>query len=680
MNFDQHFARNLSAFLLVSSLAACGGGGGSNTDAGNNTSGPGNSTADDSSDSADNSNPQRVAFPQYDSATSQNKMYSGQIIGAEVKMLSPLSNTSGNVKNYFKVSPDGAWVAYIADAESDGEEELYISKLDGSVLGHKMSPALPARSGRMIDNLVWSPDSTQLAFVMNLREGTSAGDSTYDNTWELYVSSINGAVGVRVSGDLQAGREANTDVIKRQDTSGTESLRSDDVVQWAPDGSRLAFIGDYESNQVFDLYTTTPAGNSNVLKVSGSMADVTGDDGLKWSGAGSRRETFAWAPNSSAIAFRAQKETYNVFELYLANPNSGGEPVKQSEPSTTPYEGADFFAWAPDSSRIAYSTYDASLKDYQLWTVVPGSSPSRDKITPIPSNPNQVGVPYFAWAPDSSRLAYASDQEINESYSLYVAYPDTDTGIVRVSGSTTYDGLEGQVGVASFYWSPDSSMLGYRAYQEKDNVRELYVSARDGSRNVKKSGNLSSSSSITQYQWSPNSQYLAYIANQDNSSIYEIYASEVAGAATKNVKLNPALVTGGNVETDYLLWSADSSRVLYIADQNVDEQIELFSSTPTGSANNVRVSQEIVAPELSFANDIFTQMGGCNSCHTHSWYVAGDASATWSAMTAAGRFNFNNSNYFIVEKLDGTLSHSGGTYASLAADFNTWIDAGASDN
>ena len=45
------------------------------------------------------------------------------------------------------------------------------------------------------------------------------------------------------------------------------------------------------------------------------------------------------------------------------------------------------------------------------------------------------------------------------------------------------------------------------------------------------------------------------------------------GASTK---LSPALAAGGNVHAGYQ-FSADSSSVLYIADQQVDERIELFA-------------------------------------------------------------------------------------------------------
>jgi Tol biopolymer transport system component len=199
-----------------------------------------------------------------------------------------MTNINGSVSGQYQLSPDKKWVAYLADAETDGLIELYVSSLDGSVIAQKLSLSAN-RNTRTIDNIVWSPDSTQVAYV---------ADQDIASTWELYVSTINGAIGVKVSADPLSGREGNTDVIRRGDTDDDSS----DVVQWAPDGSRLAYIADLDENQVFELFTTTPDGNTNVVRISDSGIHFsTSNIGVPWK---NKRESFAWSPDSSKIAYR----------------------------------------------------------------------------------------------------------------------------------------------------------------------------------------------------------------------------------------------------------------------------------------------------------------------------------------------------------------------------------------
>jgi len=63
-------------------------------------------------------------------------------------------------------------------------------------------------------------------------------------------------------------------------------------------------------------------------------------------------------------------------------------------------------------------------------------------------------------------------------------------------------------------------------------------------------------------------------------------------AATAPVKLNGAFTAGGDVDPSFRI-SADSSRVLYVADQNVNEVDELFSVAATGGTP-VRINGPLV--------------------------------------------------------------------------------------
>jgi hypothetical protein len=56
--------------------------------------------------------------------------------------------------------------------------------------------------------------------------------------------------------------------------------------------------------------------------------------------------------------------------------------------------------------------------------------------------------------------------------------------------------------------------------------------------------------------------------------VYELYSVPLDGGAAP-VKLNGALVSGSNIYSDFQI-SPDSSRVVYLADQETDDVDELF--------------------------------------------------------------------------------------------------------
>ena len=117
--------------------------------------------------------------------------------------------------------------------------------------------------------------------------------------------------------------------------------------------------------------------------------------------------------------------------------------------------------------------------------------------------------------------------------------------------------------------------MAYIADQDVDGVLELYdTTVASPGVTAKLNGPLTAGGNICNFTFSPDSQRVAYCADQDTDEVTELFTVALAspGASTK---LSPALVSGGNVHAGYQ-FSADSSFMLYLADQQVDERIELF--------------------------------------------------------------------------------------------------------
>jgi hypothetical protein len=116
---------------------------------------------------------------------------------------------------------------------------------------------------------------------------------------------------------------------------------------------------------------------------------------------------------------------------------------------------------------------------------------------------------------------------------------------VRVSGTPTIGGLGS---VNAFAWAPDSSRIAYLARQETT-AQELFITTSESAAdNVKVSGPLTDGANVDLFAWSPNlaiTNRIAYLADQDKINVPELYTSRPDGTANQNV--SGPLATGGRV-------------------------------------------------------------------------------------------------------------------------------------
>ncbi len=108
---------------------------------------------------------------------------------------------------------------------------------------------------------------------------------------------------------------------------------------WAPNNSRIAYLADQYKDEKFDLITVVPDVNSlnpnpDPRLVSGNIIGDVID--------------FAWSPDSSRLAYIADGDTLDVFELYTNVPFGRSEFKVSGD--LTPGGEVTAFAWAPDSS------------------------------------------------------------------------------------------------------------------------------------------------------------------------------------------------------------------------------------------------------------------------------------------------------------------------------------------
>jgi hypothetical protein len=101
-------------------------------------------------------------------------------------------------------------------------------------------------------------------------------------------------------------------------------------------------------------------------------------------------------------------------------------------------------------------------------------------------------------------------------------------------------------------------------------VFELYLVGSS----IKLNPPLPKGRNVLDFQITPDKKAVVYRADQDTDEVFELYRVEFAQPGV-STKLNSPLPTGGDVSDQYEI-TADSSSVVYVADQTTDNVLELY--------------------------------------------------------------------------------------------------------
>ena len=285
---------------------------------------------------------------------------------------------------------------------------------------------------------------------------------------------------------------------------------------------------------------------------------------------------YAISPDNLTVVYAANQDTQDVIELYSVPLDGSAPPVKLNDEMVEGGSLNDFgsgFQIAPDGSRVVYRADQDTDEVQELYSVPLDGSDTAAKLNdPLPDG---GGAYSYAISPDSQYVVYVSNQDDAAVVELFVVPIDGSADAVKLNGFLAPDGT-----VWDFKITPDSATVVYRAEQDTSGVLELYAVPIDDSVDpVKLNGPLTAGGSVgfgSTYYISPDSQRVVYMADQDTANVDELYSAPITGGSW--VKLNPPLVPNGDIfwPLDVQI-SPDSSRVVYVADQETDEVYELFS-------------------------------------------------------------------------------------------------------
>lgn len=429
---------------------------------------------------------------------------------------------------------------YFASEVADGRFELFgVDLITGA--RSEISDVFAATSS--LRPISVSPNGNRIAYQ---------ADRDNNGTDELYTNLIDGSDEIQI-------------------TSTLETSRAHINWQWMPDSSRIIFRSDPDIDGISEVQSILPDGTD--LQIISADLSVTCD------------ETICWkiADNSSVVTFKTESLNQNsLISQNLFSVAADGSGLVQLNQILNVDSRINDWNFAPDNSLIAYTSQNAGEVS-QLYTVQADAS---DR-TLLNTNSLSIGVETFAWAPDSSQIAFTDDNSLAGLPSLYVNLPD---GTNRIQLIDTFE-VTNPV-VFDWRWAPDSSRIAYTADQETQGIFELFTVQNDGQWHRTMNAQLPMNGVVqNEWQWSPSSDFIAFYAEIDVNLNYDELYSAAADASTLN-QVN--LLHNNNLLVTRQHWTIDGSRLIYSTVDTDDNIIAIYSVLSDGSSV-VQLTEELQA-------------------------------------------------------------------------------------
>lgn len=335
-----------------------------------------------------------------------------------------------------RISPDGQWVVYTASStnwkENEFQTQVWVVKAAGG------EPAQLTRGAKSASAPQWSPDGKWISFV-TARDGKR-------HIW--LIAPRGGEAWQLTSGDIEV-----------------------DDYEWAPDGKRIAFTSNGPESKEkkerkekygdIDIVGADPAYTHLYTVDLPAEPGAAGKSEPLTSGIDFTVNDFSWSPDSTRIAFSAQRDAElshnDSADLYVValKDRAVKKIVGTAGPDRNP-------RWSPDGRWIAYETANGEpffyFKNGRLAAISAEGGPSRLLTTNFDEDPS-----LYEWTEDG--IWFGALQKT--AYTVFLL--DPNQGTYRAA----FGNAEFSPGTPSF--SKDRSWMAFTG-AKLDDFAEVYVS------------------------------------------------------------------------------------------------------------------------------------------------------------------------------------------------------------
>lgn len=377
-------------------------------------------------------------------------------------------------------------------------------------------------------------------------------------------------------------------------TGNTRFQTTISQLRWSPDSSKLAYVSDqvqatFLSDQQDVFVVGRDGAGLQRIGIPGAFTDVFSNP--------------LWSPDSRYVAFEITAAT-TVFFPGSGDPANGGtytfavydtqtdtavNPINSDTPGNTFFKELQGVAWSPDSQRIAYLMDRDVDQLFELYiTTVDGAST-------VKAHPGIVDdVQQFAWNPaDGSTIAYIAEQNFLDVSELYTSAFD---GTQNERQHVALDSSDTNFDVRDFRFSPDGAHIAYRRDVILAGARTLFVNTNTAPRTFPLSEQSVAAFDInvlTNYSWLPDSSALIYGTTISNGTLFGVARNGInnhlTGVVPQPAPLNAPLTTAADIEQFTFALSPVDALMAYEGDADGDGNTDLYANSQSGNAE-IRVS------------------------------------------------------------------------------------------
>ena len=342
--------------------------------------------------------------------------------------------------------------------------------------------------------------------------------------------------------------------------------------RFSPDGSRIAFTGQYDGDE--QVYVIPASGGVprqlTYYPARGPLAPRWGYD----------NQVYDWSPDGRAVLFRSLRYSTDLSDsrLFLASVD-GGLPI----PLPMPESGAGDLS--PDGSRVVYSPL---FRDFRTWKRYEGGWAQElyifDRETHVVErvtthrradrDPMWIGdAIYFTSDRDGTLNLYRYDLGSRETTQL----TDSDTWDVRWPGDDGGDRIVYELNGELQIYSIDAGTS-----------RPVAITVPDDGLATRPS-RVAAAGLIEDAELSPKGERALFVARGD------VFTAPIENGPTRN------LTRSSSAHDKWARWSPDGRRIAYVSDATGEDEIYLVAQDGSGEPEQLTTGGQAMryAPEWS---------------------------------------------------------------------------------
>lgn len=343
--------------------------------------------------------------------------------------------------------------------------------------------------------------------------------------------------------------------------------------RFSPDGSRIAFTGQYDGDE--QVYVVAAGGGEprqlTWYPASGPLPPRWGYD----------NQVYGWTPDGENVLFRSVRDAdggRTLTALYTV-PAAGGLPTMLPMPTA----GAGDFA--PDGQRLVYSPL---MRDFRSWKRYAGGwaqdlwifDPATAAVEPVSHSPRTERDPMWI----GEQIFFVSDRD--GVLNLYRFDPATKA-TTQLTHEKTWD--------VRWATSDNRSQIVY----ELDGMLALYDTTSGEARNLaitvpadgvhRRPARVSAAGQIEDFELSPQGERALFVARGD------VFSAPIEKGSTRN------LTASSSAHDRHARWSPDGRKIAWVSDTDGEDQIWIADQDGSGQPEKLTsgLAEMLYAPAWS---------------------------------------------------------------------------------